>query len=95
MKIGDRVEVEWRDSASRGGWGSIEHHQQDRKVGPIRSIGYLLSMDEDVIQLYQSMSMNGGQVTDIITIPKENVVWTRRLKTKRSKKWERRHRSRS
>jgi len=75
-----RVEVEWRDSMSRGGWESAASHRSQRAVGPIRSIGFLLQSDKDVVQLAQSMSGLTGHVTDTITIPRENVVRMRKVR---------------
>jgi hypothetical protein len=74
-----RVEVEWRDSASRGGWDSVGNHRQRRQVGPCRSIGYLLTQDKDVVQLAQSMSSMTQDVNDTVTIPRENVIRMKRL----------------
>lgn len=73
-----RLEIEWRDSHSRGGWDSVKNHRAQRGVGPQRSIGYLLTKDKDVIQLAQSMATSGN-VTDTITIPRENVTRITRL----------------
>lgn len=78
--LGRRVEVEWRDSASRGGWDSPGAHRARRGVGPCRSLGYLLTMDKDVVQLAQSQSAMTGDVTDTVTIPRENVIRIKRLR---------------
>lgn len=75
-----RVEVDWRDSASRGGWDTVEHHRAYSKVGPMRSIGYLLKKDKDVIQLAQSMSSLTEHVADTVTIPRENITRIRTVR---------------
>lgn len=74
-----RVEVEWRDSCSRGMWDSIEGHRKRNGVGPILSIGYLLQKTKQVVQLAQSHSVANDDVTDTITIPSENVVRMKRI----------------
>lgn len=76
--LGRRVEVEWRDSASQGGWRSVKEQREQRGVGPMRSVGYVLIHDQDVVQLAQSMSGMTGHVSDTITIPRENIT---RMKT--------------
>ena len=73
-------EVYWRDSCSNGGWRSVEAHRADCQVGPMRSIGYLLRKDTDVVQLVQSMSGETQHIADIITIPRENVTAIKKLK---------------
>lgn len=78
--LGQRVEVEWRDSASRGTWDTLAEHRLRRGVGPCRSLGYLLTLDDDVVQLAQSQSAMTGMVSDTITIPRENVVRMKRLR---------------
>jgi hypothetical protein len=78
--LSTRVEVEWRDSMSRGGWDTPEAHREKRGVGPIRSIGFLLQADKDIVQLAQSMSAVAGHVSDTITIPRENVVKMRTVR---------------
>ncbi len=78
-----RVEVKWRDSASRGGWDEISAHRERREVGPVLSVGYLLSKDKDVVQLAQSQSLMTGQVTDTVTIPRENVIYIRKLRVEK------------
>lgn len=76
-----RVEVEWRDSASSGQWGSKKQYRKRREsVGPVRSIGYLLTHDKDVVQLVQSQSLGTRDITDAITIPRECVTKIRKLK---------------
>ena len=75
-----RVEVKWRDSASRGGWEPVEDHQKRCGVGPVYSVGYLLQATKRVVQLAQSQSAMSGHVTDTITIPRENVIKLRTLK---------------
>ncbi len=79
--LNDRVEVQWRDSAQSGrGWDDVRVHRRDNGIGPIRSIGYLLSKNRDVVQLSQSISSMTGHTTAVITIPRENVPHIRRLK---------------
>ncbi len=75
-----RVEVTWRDSASRGGWDPVEYHRKQCGVGPVYSVGYLLQATKRVVQLAQSQSAMSGHVTDTITIPRENVIKLRTLK---------------
>jgi len=72
--LSKKVEVEWRDSASRGGWQSVEEERGRCAVGPIRSLGYLLTSNKKVVQITQSMSGMTGDVADTITIPRENVI---------------------
>lgn len=76
----ERVEVTWRDSAARGSWRSVEEHRSLRGVGPIRSIGYLLTHDKDVVQIAQSQSAMTGECSDTVTIPRENVTKIKRLR---------------
>lgn len=77
------VEVEWRDSHSRGRWGTVDDYKRDVRIGPIRSIGYVLNLDDDVVQLAQTQSSVNGDVLDSITIPREAVRKIRRVDLKR------------
>ena len=69
-----RVEVEWHDSVSRGGWDTKDAHRKRNAIGPMFSIGYLLTKSRRVVQLAQSESTMNGDVNDTITIPRVAVV---------------------
>lgn len=76
----DRVEVEWRDSASRGGWRTPDDYKRANAVGPIRSMGYLLTQTKDIVQVAQTQSAMNGDISDVMTIPRENVLRIKRLR---------------
>lgn len=75
-----RVEVEWRDSMSQGGWDKPESYHRRRTVGPCRSIGYLVRDDKGMLTLAQSLSAAAGDINDCITIPREAVVRLKRIR---------------
>ena len=78
------VEVTWRDSHSSGGWKPIREHKEDASTGPMRTAGYIMRMDKDVVQVVQNMAASTQHVADIMTIPREVVLSVRRVgKTKR------------
>ena len=70
---------------SRGGWDTVEAHQKQDGVGPMRSIGYLLKKTKDVVQLAQSMDSH-TKVSDTITIPREAVTHIREISLNGSRK---------
>ena len=78
------VEVTWRDSHSAGGWKTIREHNEEAGTGPMRTSGYIIRMDKDVVQIGQNMSAWTQHVADVMTIPREVVLHVRRVgKTKR------------
>lgn len=75
-----RVEVEWRDSVSTGGWNTVDHYKNNRSsVGPYRSIGYLIQCNKKIVQLAQSISGLTQDISDTITIPRACVIRMRRI----------------
>lgn len=69
------VEVEWRDSAAKGGWS----WDADGEPAVCHSTGYLLKDEREYILLSQSLSDTSGQYGNMITIPKFAVTWIRNL----------------
>lgn len=69
-----KLEIEWRDSHTRGSWASPENYREHQLVGPCRSIGYVLDHEGDVVTLLQNLSAASGNVADSITIPKECIL---------------------
>jgi hypothetical protein len=80
MKKFRRVEVEWVDAASdRTGWQPIagEHAAKPVRV-VIHTIGYVIVRNAEHIQLAQSVSEDGDQSAERITIPAGVIVRVRR-----------------
>lgn len=77
------VEVTWRDSHAKHGWGPMSDITSDRDVGPCRTAGYLVTTTKRMVTIAQSMSLPTGHAADTITIPREAVTSIRVLKGKR------------
>lgn len=78
MKKLRRIEVDWEDSGSAGGWESRKDSAK-KDVLLCRSIGYVIRSDEKCIILSQSQCAVGDRVSDTITIPRACVKRVRRL----------------
>jgi anaerobic ribonucleoside-triphosphate reductase len=74
---GDVIEVEWVDSTFSSGWREPGELRQI-PIGPLTSIGYLLSRDKAIVRMVQSMSAQAEHVAGTIAIPMGCVT---RLKT--------------
>ena len=69
-----RVEVEWVDSVTFGGWRSVESYREHTKPETIRTAGYLLSKTRTHLTIIQSFDVDSeGNITDAITIPRSVV----------------------
>lgn len=62
------IEVEWVDSTSTPGWDTADVYRA-MPMGPLVSVGYVLSQDKRAIRLMQSMSGAAGHVAGAIAIP--------------------------
>ena len=71
-------EIEWRDSRTSGGWSTLKEYRKKTAV-VIKTVGYLTMNTDDDVQVVQSIS-DIGSISDSMTIPKECVVRTRRLR---------------
>ena len=78
-----RVEVEWVDTATHGGWYPVGDFLHTQKVGPLvcKSIGYLMRKDDECVVVVQSVSEN-DKASDSISIPVKCVVKIRNLQTR-------------
>lgn len=66
-----KVEVEWIDSATSGGWTDVDNYR-DKQAWLCRSSGYLLVKDSEKVIVLQTTSVTGS-ATDAITIPRSCV----------------------
>lgn len=64
----NKEEVVWRDARGLGGWRSIKQYQRESELLYTRTMGYVLSEDEECLTLVQSQNED-GQVSDSMTIP--------------------------
>jgi hypothetical protein len=72
-----KLEVEWVDAASGGGWKSYD--DREKALIRCRSIGYVLHEDKASLTLCQSYSVEARNHADTITIPKGCIKKRRRL----------------
>ena len=72
------VEVEWIDSATRDGWGSIAEHTDPAPL-VCRTAGYLLVQDDKKVVIAHSQHED-GDVCGSMTIPRVAVRRFTRLK---------------
>ena len=72
------VEVEWRDSVSRGRWSTREDYSKETPAN-CTSVGYLLKSDREKVIIVQSTEEK-SYVLDSITIPRSCVQAIRKLK---------------
>ena len=78
------VEIEWNDALSRAGdWDTVQHHKDYVKVGPLRSVGYLVRADRLVVSVAQSMSSVTQHISDIMTVPRGAVRQIRRIRKRK------------
>ncbi len=68
------VRVLWRDSAQHLGW--VDPAEEEFKVHPIESIGFLVEENDDCIVIAASHNMTDGAVPwcQVVVIPAEAVV---------------------
>ena len=79
------VLISWEDPCSSSGWKKAEEH--DLQSALCLSAGFLLkTSDKKNISLCQNMS-NTGNVGEVITIPRKNVISIKSFKRK-AEKWE-------
>ncbi len=71
------VEIEWEDSASKGGWANREVY---RKLSPmrVRTVGFLLERSPRKVIVLQTLAEDGDG-TDAVVIPAGCVKKLRRL----------------
>ena len=73
------VEITWVDARSKGGWSEPARYEKDT-VSICRSVGYVLSRDQERTVLIQSESDSTGNVSDAIAIPARCIKRVKRLK---------------
>ncbi len=68
------VRVRWRDSAQHLGW--VDPAEEELKVHPIESIGFLVEETDDHIVIASSHNMAEGTIPwcQVVVIPAEAVV---------------------
>lgn len=72
LKIGDRIEIYWLDSASASGWSDETAFQTEHGSARIKSTGYFLGITNDSVQLVGDRQYNEGYTPRInrgISIP--------------------------
>lgn len=79
----ERVEVEWVDAATTGGWREKRFYAA-REPKLVRTMGYVARRDRKAVVLVQSMGKNEdryeGDMSDSMVVPAECVRRIRRLK---------------
>jgi hypothetical protein len=79
LKEGTKVEVTWVDIAAYGSWLKREDAKKTLPV-PMKSIGYVLSDEPDLVRIAMTSEMDGdGKVTEVMVIPRQNVVKVTKL----------------
>jgi hypothetical protein len=74
------VEVDWRDSASRGRWDTLDNYKKEVPA-LCRSAGYMIVKNTRVVILLQTQSINTlNDALDAITIPRGCITRIRKLK---------------
>lgn len=72
------MEIEWLDSATKGGWNHHDNYQEEAQTSLCKSVGYVLKDNKDMIVLVQTQSVTQN-VTDSIAVPKGCIVKVRKL----------------
>ena len=78
------VEVIWYDSATTGGWKSIEAITERRPL-ICCTVGYLLKRDSKIVEVVQSQS-ECDKLSDSMTIPRQCVLSYRVLRQGRRRR---------
>lgn len=71
-----RVEVRWQDAHGSMAW--VHPSDVDRSLADVRTLGWLLYEDDDVVVVAQDTAKDGS-VCGVSVIPRVNVVKVKRL----------------
>lgn len=73
------LEIEWDDTATRGGWRSDSMLQKESPA-PCRSVGYFFKQNKNCITIAKSVSDEDNDGLDAQTIPKGCIKRIYRIK---------------
>lgn len=79
LKEGTKVEVTWVDIASYSNWMPKEYARETKPV-PMTSIGYVILDAKDALRIAMTSELDtDGKVTEVLVIPRQNVVKVRKI----------------